>query len=42
MFDSYIVKGEGVRRVLEVDNRLVLPVGSRVRALVTRGDVIHS
>ena len=45
-FDSYM-KGVddlegGELRMLEVDNRVVLPVGRRVRILVTGGDVLHS
>lgn len=32
----------GQRRLLEVDNRVVLPVDTVVRLLVTGGDVIHS
>jgi len=29
-------------RLLEVDNRVVLPVNSHVRVLVTAADVLHS
>jgi cytochrome c oxidase subunit 2 len=29
-------------RLLEVDNRLYLPVETNIRLLVTSGDVIHS
>ena len=32
----------GQRRLLEVDNRVVLPVGTNIRVLITAGDVIHS
>lgn len=32
----------GQRRLLEVDNRVVLPVDTNIRLLVTAGDVIHS
>lgn len=32
----------GQRRLLEVDNRVVLPVDTTVRLMVTAGDVIHS
>ncbi|HYH23682.1 MAG TPA: cytochrome c oxidase subunit II [Azospirillum sp.] len=32
----------GQPRLLEVDNRVVLPVGTTIRLLVTGGDVIHS
>ena len=45
-FDSYIIQADdlkpGQRRLLEVDNRIVLPVGTEVRVLVTGSDVIHS
>lgn len=41
-FDSYILpKGERVR-LLDVDNRAVLPWGRRARVLVGRTDVLHS
>jgi len=33
---------EGLPRLLEVDNRLVLPFRQTVRVLVSSGDVIHS
>jgi len=32
----------GQHRLLETDNRIVLPVGSNIRILITAGDVIHS
>jgi cytochrome c oxidase subunit 2 len=32
----------GDLRLLEVDNRIVLPVKSHVRVLVTAADVLHS
>lgn len=45
-FDSYIVPTEelqtGEYRLLEVDNRLVVPINLEVRILVTAADVIHS
>ncbi len=45
-FDSYITPTnrleEGEFRLLEVDNRVVLPYLTQVRLLVTAGDVIHS
>jgi cytochrome c oxidase subunit 2 len=45
-FDSNIIQAEdlkpGQHRLLEVDNRIVLPVGTEVRVLVTGNDVIHS
>lgn len=45
-FDSYIVPTnelptEGFR-LLDVDNRVVLPINSQIRILVTAADVIHS
>lgn len=45
-FDSYILPDQelssGDFRLLEVDNRAVLPIIVEVRALVTAADVIHS
>lgn len=45
-FSSYIIQEAdlkpGQRRLLEVDNRVVVPVNATVRLLVTAGDVIHS
>jgi heme/copper-type cytochrome/quinol oxidase subunit 2 len=45
-FDSYMLPEEdlpvGYFRNLEVDNRLVLPILTRIRVLVTSVDVIHS
>ena len=41
-FDAYIVRTNPKRaRLLEVDNRVLLPLGVR-RALVTRRDVLHA
>jgi len=44
-FDSYLVDqsdlAEGSLRLLEVDNRVVLPVNTHVRLLVTSADVLH-
>ena len=34
--------GEGDFRLLEVDNRVVLPYLTQIRLLVTAADVIHS
>jgi heme/copper-type cytochrome/quinol oxidase subunit 2 len=28
-------------RLLEVDNKIVLPIGARIRIVVSSGDVIH-
>ncbi|MEQ9116446.1 MAG: cytochrome c oxidase subunit II [Rickettsiales bacterium] len=45
-FDSYMIKDEDIKdgqlRLLEVDNRIVLPVNKNVKVLITGGDVIHS
>lgn len=45
-FDSYIVPTEelqtGEFRLLEVDNRIVVPINLEVRILITAADVIHS
>lgn len=47
VFDSYLLKEydmlyKGEKRLLEVDNRLVLPIKTHVQLLVTSTDVIHS
>jgi cytochrome c oxidase subunit II len=45
-FSSYIIPDDqlkpGQRRLLEVDNPLVVPVGKNIRVLQTSTDVIHS
>jgi len=45
-FDSYIKKGKDLKpddhRQLSVDNRLIVPVDTTVRVLLTGADVIHS
>jgi len=45
-FDSYMVSTsdlvKGSFRLLEVDNRVVLPVDTHIRLLVTAADVLHS
>ncbi len=45
-FDSYIVPDsdleEGTLRMLEVDNRVILPESTYIRFIITSGDVIHS
>jgi len=45
-FDSFMIPTEdlnyGTHRLLEVDNRLFLPVGVPIRLLVTASDVLHS
>jgi cytochrome c oxidase subunit 2 len=46
VFDSYMLPEEdleeGQLRLLEVDNRVVLPVQTHIRILITARDVIHS
>lgn len=46
IFDSYMVPDDeielGQLRLLEVDNRTVLPVNTHIRVLMTASDVIHS
>ena len=43
-FDSYIVNRDenAFTRLLDVDNRLVLPINSQIRLLTSSVDVIHS
>lgn len=45
-FDSYMVQPSdlnlGQFRLLEVDNRTILPINTEIRVLVTAADVIHS
>lgn len=45
-FDSYIIPTEelkkGQYRLLEVDNRVILPIFHEIRVLVTSADVIHA
>ncbi len=45
-FDSLIIPSDqlkpGQKRLLEVDNRVVVPVNTNVRVLITSDDVIHS
>ncbi|WP_207478041.1 cytochrome c oxidase subunit II [Arenibaculum pallidiluteum] len=45
-FSSYMIPEDeikpGQRRLLEVDNRVVVPVGTNIRMLMSGGDVIHS
>lgn len=46
IFDSYMVQEQdldiGQFRLLEVDNRVVVPVKSHIRVLITASDVLHS
>lgn len=45
-FDSYMVPTDDLEiggfRLLEVDNNIVLPVLTQIRAIVTAADVLHS
>lgn len=45
-FDSYMIPEDeleiGELRLLEVDNRIVLPINTHIRVLVTANDVLHS
>jgi len=45
-FDSYIIPTNELSisnfRLLDVDNRIVLPINSQIRILITAADVIHS
>lgn len=45
-YDSYVIDDKnlkpGQKRLLDVDNRLVIPQGTVIRFLITAADVIHS
>nr|YP_010958740.1 cytochrome c oxidase subunit II [Baronia brevicornis]WNB35758.1 cytochrome c oxidase subunit II [Baronia brevicornis] len=44
-FDSYMIQYESPSnnfRLLDVDNRTILPMNNQIRIMVTAGDVIHS
>jgi len=45
-YDSYMVAEQDLQlgqfRLLEVDNRVVLPIKSQIRVIVTAADVLHS
>lgn len=45
-FDSYIIPANSIElnhfRLLDVDNRIILPYNSQIRLIVTAADVIHS
>lgn len=45
-FDSYILPMEDIKinsfRLLDVDNRIVLPINNQIRILVSAADVLHS
>lgn len=46
VFDSYMIAEDdlelGQLRLLEVDNRVVLPVQTHIRIIITAADVLHS
>lgn len=46
LFDSYMLPSSdltlGALRLLEVDNRVILPINTHIRILVTAADVLHS
>jgi cytochrome c oxidase subunit 2 len=46
MFESYMKPESdlelGELRLLEVDNRMVLPIQKHIRVIVTAADVLHS
>jgi heme/copper-type cytochrome/quinol oxidase subunit 2 len=39
--DSYL-DSERVVRLIDVDNRVIIPVQENIRALITSNDVLHS
>lgn len=45
-FDSYIITSNEIStnnfRLLDVDNRIILPINNQIRIIVTASDVIHS
>nr|YP_010372447.1 cytochrome c oxidase subunit II [Parantica melaneus]YP_010372460.1 cytochrome c oxidase subunit II [Parantica swinhoei]UPA56401.1 cytochrome c oxidase subunit II [Parantica melaneus]UPA56414.1 cytochrome c oxidase subunit II [Parantica swinhoei] len=43
-FDSYMIQPQNIQnfRLLDVDNRIILPMNNQIRILVTATDVIHS
>ena len=45
LFDSYMVATDDLKagelRLMEVDNKIILPVGAHIRVIVSSGDVIH-
>lgn len=42
IFDSYILREEGVNRLLDVSNRLMVPCNTYIRIIISSIDVIHS
>lgn len=45
-FDSYIIPSNEIKinnfRLIDVDNRTVIPINSQIRTLITAADVLHS
>nr|YP_010426349.1 cytochrome c oxidase subunit II [Neucentropus mandjuricus]USL48463.1 cytochrome c oxidase subunit II [Neucentropus mandjuricus] len=43
-FDSYMIKSNSMNqfRLLEVDNRLILPFNTQIKCLISSNDVIHA
>jgi len=45
-FDSYIIPSNEIKinifRLIDVDNRIIVPLNSQVRTLITAADVLHS
>jgi len=45
-FDAYIIPSNEINnniyRLLDVDNRTIIPINSQVRSLITAADVLHS
>nr|UVN15304.1 cytochrome oxidase subunit 2 [Nasonia longicornis] len=41
-FDSFMIKDSNMFRLLDVDNRMILPYNTQVRMLINSTDVIHS
>jgi len=45
-YDSYMIANEDApsrsQRLLEVDNKLYLPIETNIRLLITSADVLHS
>nr|QLY90125.1 cytochrome c oxidase subunit II [Athripsodes aterrimus] len=42
MFDSYMINNNSQLRLLDVDNRIILPYKIQIRNLITAADVLHS
>jgi len=41
-FDSYILPNDSIFRLLDVDNRTIVPMLSQIRILISAADVLHS